>query len=143
MDTHKNMEYEYVIGADVKLTEIIKGADVMQLLRSAVKAGVSYGAVEDAEGEVLHHIGNSSEGNIFSIKKPLYLEGEIGGYIVIKGDVKDRNMLEVVGDIAYDSLNMVLKSNFKSLLATETHRATVHQSYEELLNKAEIKTVGE
>ena len=127
------MEHEYVIGADAKLTEIIKGADVMQLLRSAVKAGVSYGAVENAEGEVLYHIGKSSEGDIFSIKKPLYLEGEIGGYIVIKGDVKDRNMLEVVGDIVYDALNLVLKSNLKSLLATETHRTIVHQSYEELL----------
>ena len=127
------MENEYIIGADKSLKEVIKGIDFVSLFRSALNAGASEVVLEDSKGKILHRHGASSHEGVFSIKKPLNLEGETAGHLIISGDKSRREFIESIGELIFDAANAVIKSNHKSVLAAETHETVASQSYNELL----------
>ncbi|RJQ20823.1 MAG: histidine kinase [Nitrospiraceae bacterium] len=136
MDDCKGIEYNgNIIGADKDIREIIKKSDIMPLFQSAAKTGISYIALEDPEGEVLYQCGDVSEfPSSSSLKKPLYLEGEIAAQIVMMwSDQKDDGFRDII-DLIFLSAEMVLKNKFRALLAIDTHKTVVNQSYEELLD---------
>ncbi len=124
---------EYIIGAEKNLREIIGEVDMMTLLKSAVRAGASDVMVVDSEGGILCHSGDSAEEGRLTIKKTLYLEGEISGHIVMKGDRKKKIYLEGLGELLSDAVKIILNSNLKKMLTTEIHTTVINQSYEELL----------
>ena len=127
------MENDYIIGAEKSLKDIIKDNDLISLFRCAVDAGVSEVTMEDSKGEVLYRYGDSSGRDISVKKYPVYLEGEIAGHIVIKGDKNSDGIVETIGEAIFNAVKIIIKSSFKTMLATESHKTIVHQSYEELL----------
>ncbi len=127
------MDNDYIIGAEKSLKEIIKNIDFVSLFRCAVDAGVSEVTMEDSKGEVLYQYGDSSSRDISVKKYPVYLEGEIAGHIVIKGDKNSNGFFEAIGETIFSAVKIIINSSFKTMLATESHKTIVHQSYEELL----------
>ncbi|MBI4848746.1 MAG: HAMP domain-containing histidine kinase [Nitrospirae bacterium] len=133
MDNNKTIEYDYIIGADKNIRDILKVSDITPLLQSAVKAGAAYAAIEDDTGKALYQhsgISESPSSPEVTVKKPLYIEGEVAGYIIVKAD---DGIINTIGELMLASINTILKSSYKALLATETHKTVVHQSFEELL----------
>ncbi|NOZ69483.1 MAG: histidine kinase, partial [Deferribacteres bacterium] len=133
MNRKVTMKDEYIVGAEKSLGEIIKDIDLIPFFRSAVETGVSYVMLEDARGDVLYHYGKPSGEGMITVKKPVYLEGEAAGYIVIRGDKLSKGRIEAAAELILTAVNTILKSGFKTMLATETHMAVVNQSYNELL----------
>ncbi len=128
------MKDEYIVGAEKSLGEIINNIDLLPLFRSAVDAGASCVMLEDSRGDVLYLCGNPSAEGMITLKTPLYLEGEAAGHLVIKGDKACRGHIEATGKLMLDAVNTILKSCFKTMLATETHMTVVSRSYSELLD---------
>ncbi len=128
------MEDEYIIGAEKSLDELIENIDLIPLFRSAAGAGISHVLLEDSGGEVLCHYSDPSKKEIITLKKPVYLEGEIAGYIVIGGDKNRESRIDAIGELILNAVKIILNSSFKIMLATETHRTVVNQSYNELLD---------
>ncbi|RJQ44148.1 MAG: sensor histidine kinase [Nitrospiraceae bacterium] len=152
MSDKNTIHYDHIIGADKDLKEILKGADLTSLLQSSGRSGVSYCAVEDAAGEVLYRYGTfplPAEGeeqgpdNYICLKKPIYFEGEIFGYVVVSGNIQNRNLIEIITGLIHESTNTIIKSSYRALLATETHKTVVHQSYEALLETNRKLTLSE
>lgn len=129
----KNRDIEYVVGAERHLNEIIKEADILPLLKSTVEAGASAVMITDAESSVLFGYGNLTGKESLGIKKPLRCEGEIAGYVVIKGDKKKETHLEGLSELFFNAINILLKGNLKRMLTTEIHTAVINESYEDLL----------
>jgi len=127
------MENDYIIGAEKNLQDVLQGIDLTPILESAVGAGAFSVAVIDSDGHILCSFGDHSAGDIFSVKKPLYLEGEITGNIVVTGSAENISHVKALGEMIFYVLKAVIQSSFKALLAAETHKTVVHQSYDELL----------
>ncbi|GBD95313.1 MAG TPA: histidine kinase [Nitrospirae bacterium] len=127
------MEDDYIIGAEKSLREVFENIDLMPLIKSAVSAGASYVMVEDSEGEILYRHGGPVEEGVFTVKQPMYLEGEIAGHIVITGDYKNKGRIRAIGELIFNAVKIILNNSFKTMLAVETHTTVVNRSYEELL----------
>ncbi len=127
------MKKEYIVGAEKSLGEIIKDIDLIPFFRSAVESGIPCVMLEDSRGDVLCHWGNPSGEGMITLRKPVYLEGEAAGYVVVRGDEPSRSRIEAAAELILNAVNTILRSSFKSVLATETHMAVVDQSYNELL----------
>lgn len=143
MKDNQGIQYDYIVGEEKKLLELIKGPDIMPLLKSAVNAGAASAALVNAEGEILHQYGEADRAAGLIVSRPVYLEGEVAGQIVISG-LKDRELLlNAVGELMFNALKIILQCNFKTILATETHKTVVYQSYEELLETNEKLKLSE
>ena len=128
------MTANHIIGEEKSFKEIISDVDLMPLFRDAVKAGASGVMLKDSSGEVLFQHGNSAEGTEYATDIPVKFEGDVAGNLMITGDSGSRNLIESIGTIINDALKLILKSRFKSLLASETHETVIQQSYDELLD---------
>ncbi len=127
------MTTDHIIGEEKSLKEIIKDIDIVPLFQDAVSAGVSGVILKDSSGEVLFQHGNSPEGTDHSADIPVKFEGEVAGNLVITGDRSSKYLVDSIGTIIHDALKLILKSRFKSLLASDTHETVIQQSYDELL----------
>ena len=127
------MKNEYIIGIDKSLKEIIKDVDLIPLFKSAVSTGATDVMVEDSKGEILYRHSGPVEESVFTIKKPVHIEGEIAGHIIIKGDCKKKGIIEAIGELISDAVKIILNNSFKTIPATETHKTLFNRSYEELL----------
>jgi len=133
MENNQGIQYDYIVGEEKKLAELIKGPDIMPLLKSAVNAGASSAALVNSDGEPLFQYGDTDREAGLTVKKPVYLEGETAGHIIICGHIDSEPIIKAVGELMFDAVKIILQSNFKTLLATETHKTVVYQSYEELI----------
>jgi len=119
---------EFVVGSERKLEEIIGDDEVMPLLQDTLLAGASVAMVTDTEGNVLWASGPDSEGG-YSERYPLSIEGEIVGYLAIKG----HDQVDHISRITYNALNLLVQTNLKRMLTSEVHLLVLNQSNEELL----------
>ncbi len=126
------MSTDHIIGEEKSLKEIIKDIDIVPLFQDAVTAGVSGVMLKDASGEILFQHGDSPEGAGHSTDIPVKFEGEVAGNLVINGDSCRKNLIESIGLIISDAMKLILKSRFKTMLASETHETVIQQSYDEL-----------
>lgn len=133
MENNQGIQYDYVVGEEKKLIELLKGPDIIPLLKSAVKAGASSAALVGSAGEKLYQYGEIDRDAGLTVKKPVNLEGETAGHIIINGSNNKEHLLRAIGELMFDAVKIILQSNYKTILATETHKTVVYQSYEELL----------
>ena len=124
---------EYIVGAEKKIQDIITDAEVMPILKGAVKAGASSAIIADAQNKSLWTCGSHPEGSFFTETLSVYLEGEAVGKLEVAGDSKDREYLRGLSGLLIDTIHMILHTNLKRMLTTETHTTVVNKSYEELL----------
>ncbi len=140
---------EYIVGSEKTLKEIISEAEVMPLLKSAVRTGASKAGVISSDGKTLWIYSSCSsevrsprrvvecdcveKDRIITETEPLYLEGEVIGHVEIEGDNKGKAYLKGLSGLLHDALNIILNNNLKRMLTTEIHTTVVNQSYEELL----------
>jgi two-component system, NtrC family, sensor kinase len=119
---------DFVVGSERKLGEIIRDDEVMPLLQDTILAGASTAMVTDPEGKALWVSGPASVDGPME-RYPLSLEGEIVGYLVIKGTGR----VDHISRITYNALNLLIQTNLKSMLTSEVHLLVLNQSNEELL----------
>jgi len=119
---------EFVVGSERKLEEIIRDDEVMPLLQDTLLAGASAAMVTDPGGNVLWASGPDIEGGHIA-RYPLSLEGEIVGYLAIKGD----GQVDHLSRMTYNALNLLMQTNLKRMLTSEVHLLVLNQSNEELL----------
>jgi len=124
---------EYIVGAEKKIQDIITDAEVMPILKGAVKAGASSAIITDAQNKNLWTCGSHPEDSSFTETLPIYLEGEAVGKLEVTGDSKDKKYLRGLSGLLTDTIHMILHTNLKRMLTTETHTTVVNKSYEELL----------
>lgn len=124
---------EYIVGAEKKIQDIITDAEVMPILKGAVKAGASSAIITDAQNKNLWTYGSHPEDSSFTETLPIYLEGEAVGKLEVTGDSKDKKYLRGLSGLLTDTIHMILHTNLKRMLTTETHTTVVNKSYEELL----------
>ncbi|MEK6651534.1 MAG: hypothetical protein AABY50_01220, partial [Nitrospirota bacterium] len=72
---NKTENIEYIVGAEKKIQDIITDAEVMPILKGAVKAGASSAIITDAQNTNLWTCGSHPEGSFFTETLPVYLEG--------------------------------------------------------------------
>ncbi len=133
MEDNQIIQCNYLIGEEKDIKDVIKESDIMPLLKSAVKAGASMASLQSPEGETIYGHGDNSKEADFIVKKPVNFEGEVAGHIIIGGDSEKEGLLKSIGELMFDAVRIIIRSNFKTMLATETHKTVVYQSYEELL----------
>lgn len=143
MDNNKTIEYDYIVGADRNIREVLKCGDLLPLFESAALSGASYIALEEADGYIICRYGNISDTDSIITKTSVYLEGEVAGYVVIMGNERKRDIIRSIGSIIHEATDLIIKSNLKALLAVETHKTVVHQSYEELIETNRKLTLSE
>jgi two-component system, NtrC family, sensor kinase len=119
---------DFVVGSERKLEEIIRDDEVMPLLQDSLLAGASMAMVTDPEGNVLWASGPNSEGGHME-RYPLSLEGEIVGYLAIRGE----DQVDHISRITYNALNLLVQTKLKRMLTSEVHLLVLNQSNEELL----------
>lgn len=124
---------EYIVGAEKKIQDIITDAEVMPILKGAVKAGAFSAIITDARNKDLWTCGSHPEDSFFAETLPVYLEGEVVGKLEVTGNSKDREYLRGLSGLLSDTIHMILYTNLKRMLTTETHTTVVNKSYEELL----------
>lgn len=142
-----NMEhaFDFVVGEEKKLAEIIRHTDVMPLIRGALRAGAGEVAVLDDQGVVLwrdgDNIGSGIESTIIFL--PIRLEGETAGHLHLAGNSLSQDHLQGLAGLILDALNIIIRNNLKRMLTTEIHTAVVNQSYDDLLEMNGKLTVSE
>ncbi len=134
---------EYVVGAEMGLKEILPEADVLRLLKAAVGGGAARGEITDGNGRVLWEWGEAVTGDN-RVSRPIFLEGERVGLMILT-DAPGGEALSLRGliETVIEALNVVLASNLKRMLTTETHTQVVNRSFEELLEKHKRLTESE
>lgn len=136
------MENDYIVGAEKSLKELIKKVDLIPLFKSAVRAGATEVILEDADGNIMFHHGKQSPDNALSEKYPIYLNGEVAGHVLIKGN-ENREVLEDIGRIVLNATKLILKSSYKTIQPPEAQKTDMSMSYEEILESNRQLTVSE
>lgn len=127
----------YVVGEERLLRDVITEAEVIPLLRGAVRAGARAAALADAEGTILwSHAAPAGGGEAAAtgLRGPaILLEGEPVGSVLVKGEKGREEFLKGIAVMLTAAVNLLVGSNLKRMLTTEIHTTVVNQSYEELL----------
>lgn len=124
---------EFVVGAELKLRDILAAADISALLGACMKCGVSGCVVEDAEGTVLGASGKPDVSAGVSVeRRALFHEGEAVGSVALWA-AEPMPVLQGAADMAAACLQLVITATAKRMFATELHTTVVHQSYDDLL----------
>ena len=132
----------YVVGEEKRLTDIVGDADVLPLLRGAVRAGVSEASVIDADGALLWVERNPAARGAISESIPIRLEGEVVGSLVVTGE-RGEDYLKGIAGLLSDALNNIIATSLKRMLTTEIHTDVVNRSYEELIETNRRLAVSE
>jgi two-component system, NtrC family, sensor kinase len=126
-----------VVGAERRFHEIVTAAEIVPLLAAAVRAGAAEAAVTDPNGAVLWDdgvrplAGGPPPGP--AATRPLSLEGEHVGNVVVRGKGSERPDPAVLADLLAEAVTVVATNTLKRMLTAETHAEVVNASYEELL----------
>lgn len=126
-------DLRYIIGSEKSLRDIISERDLMPLLKMAAGAGECVVKISDASGGIICEYGGPADKRETGMQRPLYIEGEPAGGIVLLGEDGTDSRLEKIADLLYDSITFLMDSNLKRMLTTEIHTTVLNQSYEELL----------
>lgn len=124
---------DFVVGAEKKIGDLLSGAEVMPLLEGMVKTGVPGAFVKDRSGRVLWACGASFREGGMTEDAPVCLEGEEVGRISVVAGEFDRTYLKGLVGLLAETVKIVMNTNLKRILTTETHTTVVNSSYEELL----------
>jgi two-component system, NtrC family, sensor kinase len=126
-----------VVGAEKGFHEIVAAAEIAPLLAGAVRAGAAAAAVTGLDGSVLWDagVGAGAGGTIPgpSATRPLFLEGEHVGNVVVFGGGTGRPDPAVLADLLAEAVTVIATNTLKRVLTAETHAEVVSASYEELL----------
>ena len=114
--------------SEKNLRDILRDDEVKPLLQEILLAGATMAMIMDHEGKTLWIAGSENDCT-HVIKKPIYLEGEIAGHMIIRGDKR----AEDLSRITYHTLNLLVQTNLKRMLTSEVHLLVLNQSNEELL----------
>ena len=129
--------FEYVVGEDKRLADVLDEGQVMPLLKSAVKAGIGLAAVVDDREVPLWTCGEASSTAVMSgawdASRALLLEGEPVGTVCLMGGRVDGRDSQMLADLIGGALNSMMANNLKRMLTTEIHTRVVNQSWDELL----------
>ncbi len=123
----------FLVGTDKKLDDVVTEADVMPLLRSAVRAGAREALIADGDGKTLWAHRDAARSGLGTSSLPLSLEGEPVGSVVVRGDKGTEDRLRGVAGLLCDALTSVLTSSLKRMLSAEMHTNVVNLSYDELI----------
>ncbi len=129
----KQDSIDFVVGAEKKIEDLLSAAEVMPLLQGIVKAGVSGAAVRERSGRILWACGASLREGGATEDEPVRLEGEEVGRISVTAGGLDRTYLKGLVGLLSGTVQMVMNTNLRRILTTETHTTVVNSSYEELL----------
>jgi hypothetical protein len=141
-------EIEFVVGAERHLADILDETQIMPLLKSAVKAGISLAAIVNDKEVPLWTWGkcplpSNMSSEIWDASRPLTLEGEpVGTIRFMRGKVNPKGC-QILADLTGETLNNIMNNNLKRMLTTEIHTKIVNQSYEELLESNRQLTESE
>jgi signal transduction histidine kinase len=131
-------EINFVVGAERRLADVLDEAQIMPLLKSAVKAGIGLAAIVNDKEVPLWTWGNCPQSlgvvsESWDASHPLLLEGEpVGTVRFMRGMVNPKGG-QILADLIGETLNNIMANNLKRMLTTEIHTQIVNQSYEELL----------
>lgn len=123
----------FVVGAEKDLEDLITEAEVLPLLKGAVRSGARCAMIMDAEGRPLWKDGTPVPEEAEAETRPFYLEGEMVGTLVVHGDKERASNLKGLGDLLFEAVHAMVANNLRRMLTTEIHTTVVSQSYEELL----------
>lgn len=124
---------DFVVGEEKRLQDLLRGPEVLPLLKSAVNAGLAQAWLRDEQGALLWAFpsGDAAAGEVE--RRPLYLEGEEVGSLGFAAGSAPPAVARVTAQVVSDAVDGMLNANLKRMLTTEIHTRVVNQSYEELL----------
>lgn len=140
---NKQSGLEFIIGEERKLLDIISKDEIMQLLKGAVTAGAHQVLLCNEHGVEICSFGAQALPEFFFIEKPLFLEGENVGRLIVRGKADEKSLLQGVANMLIDAIQMIITYNLKRMLTTEIHTTVISQSYEELLTTNRKLTASE
>lgn len=120
------------------MTDVLDEGQIMPLLNSAIKTGISLAAIINDKDVPLWTCGNGPSSPVvtseaWDASHTLILEGEpVGTLRFMRGMVNARGC-QTLADLIGETLNSIMATNLKRMLTTEIHTKIVNQSYEELL----------
>lgn len=129
----QNSDIQYIDDTGKKLEDLLSESEVMPLLKAVVNAGAQAVMIIDQDGSFSWAFGHTVDGEPFSIRLPIYTEGVVIGYILVKGDKDNNKHIKELSELLYCTVKSVLTGNLKRMLTTEAHLAIVNQLHEELL----------
>lgn len=131
---------DFVVGAELRLRDILSKADLALLFDACMKNGASGVAVIDRKDKLIYSSGavpgaeSITAGAEGLQLRELFFEGEpVGSICIAFSETEDLRQISAMTDIADACLHMIINTTAKRMLATELHTTVVHQSYEELL----------
>ncbi len=124
---------DFITGAETKLQGLLRDIDLQPLFDSAVKAGVEEILLKDTDENVIIHNGNCHKEESLKFEKPVHLDGEIVGHIVVRGDSSSQKTIESIGDLIFDVISLLIKNSMEKILATEANEAAVDWSYNNII----------
>ncbi|MBZ0157349.1 MAG: histidine kinase [Alphaproteobacteria bacterium] len=140
---------DFSLGADLCLRDILRGPDVLPLLKSLVKSGAAYAAIIDERGNVLWKEGEEAALHCGApgtekamerfLRREIRHEGEPVGFLCLAASREEESAaLSGLLETASVCLDLLIKNIVKRVFTTELHSTVVKRSYEELLeiNKA-------
>jgi hypothetical protein len=135
---NRKAEIEFVVGAERRLTDVFDETQIMPLLKSAVKAGISLAAILNDKEVPLwtwgkYPLPSNMATETWDASRPLTLEGEPVGTIRFMRGLVNQKGCQILADLIGETLNSIMTNNLKRMLTTEIHTKIVNQSYEELL----------
>lgn len=121
--------FEYVVGADRRLRDLVTAEEAAPLLRMAVLGGASEAHLSDDAGEPLWQDRSGSEAAGETSRRPIRVEGEPAGFATVRSNAGSGPLADALA-AAFEAL---AAGNLKRMLTTETHTAVVNRSYADLL----------
>ncbi len=131
-DSRPSRQIEFIVGSEKKLRDLLSAPEVTPLLGGAIQCGAKWVALLDARDRVLWEQGESIPREDREESRPLRLEGETVGRLILRGDPSSLN-LNGLSNLLRDATQLLVDNNLKRMLTTEIHTSVVSQSYEELL----------
>ncbi len=139
----KDQVLSYVVGEETRLADILADAEVMPLLRGALRAGAREVSISDDSGALLWGLPEHTTPHPGAFTFPLYLEGETVGYLAVSGAEENDDKVRGVATLLLDAVNSMATNNLKRMLTTRMHTQVVNQSYEELVQTNRQLAVSE
>ncbi len=142
---------DFLVGVEMSLNDILSAPEVDPLLAAIIKGGAELVAITDPKGRFLWAKGDRNGARELqpSVRQdadkgryenanwrlwPLYHEAEpIGFLFILRPPGESLCHLSHITEMAFTTLNLIMKNSVKRMLTTEVHTASIQQSYNELL----------
>lgn len=133
----------FVVGEEKGVSQILSDAEIIPLLKGACSAGATMAAIQDSEGEELWAFRDPSRLGRELADRPIFLEGEPVGRIVLSGEEHAEIMLAPLAGLLSVAIDTLLRNNLKRILTTEIHTSVVNTSYDQLVESNRKLTESE